>query len=317
MSKFKKQNRLDEKAISVLSHFFINKYGDRFDLQFHGIKDNTPDTDGFLRLREPTEGKKMEGEYLNQVVFFQLKGYEKTIINNSYYCRKELIDFCKDINLPTILFIVGNIKENTEKQEAAEIYWYHFSSINIEILNELNKKNKRYSRIPNLELLKIGENDFVDNFYERIKDLAKKNEFLDLPKDFLNFMVDYKNKALNVASILYLIGRADKNDRSNIKKILKLTNKQLDIILDGLYHQKLIHKSNNAVIFKKIKDDFKRDVGLLLLYETISKIDLEKIFKIFTNHSQQVNILKNLSEVRHPIVFKYFKDQVANLSKHV
>jgi len=76
MSKYNKQNRLDEKAISIVSDYFMNKHGDKFDLQFHGIKDNTPDTDGFLRLREPEDGTPLAGKYLNHVVFFQLKGFE-------------------------------------------------------------------------------------------------------------------------------------------------------------------------------------------------------------------------------------------------
>ena len=45
MTKYDKLKRLDEKAISVMTDFFLNKHGDQFDLQFHGIKDNTPDTD--------------------------------------------------------------------------------------------------------------------------------------------------------------------------------------------------------------------------------------------------------------------------------
>ncbi len=137
MSKYNKQNRLDEKAVSILSDYFMNKHGDRFDLQFHGIKDNTPDTDGFLRLRHPKE--KMNGDYLNNVVFFQLKGFEKDLRNKPYESTRKLIDFCKEINLPTILFVVANINENSEKQNTAQIYWYYFSNLNVEILNEINK----------------------------------------------------------------------------------------------------------------------------------------------------------------------------------
>lgn len=82
MTKYNKQNRLDEKACAIMSNFFTNLHGNEFDLQFHGLKNNTPDTDGFLRLREKSEKQEMEGKYLNQVVFFQLKGQQKPIINN-------------------------------------------------------------------------------------------------------------------------------------------------------------------------------------------------------------------------------------------
>src|ERR1700728_3719351 len=107
MSKYIKQNRLDEKAVSVLSDFFMNKYGNIFDLQFHGIKDNTPDTDGFIRLR--AKKSEWQGEYLNQIVFFQLKGVGEKIDNHKYTIKsKEFLDYCKEINLPTILFVVDN-----------------------------------------------------------------------------------------------------------------------------------------------------------------------------------------------------------------
>src|SRR3989338_4332414 len=105
MSRYNKQNRLDEKAVSIVSDFFMNKHGDRFDLQYHGIKDNTPDTDGFLRLRKPS--KEITGDYLDQVIFFQLKGQGKPIQGKTFTCQKRLIEFCKAINLPTILFVVS------------------------------------------------------------------------------------------------------------------------------------------------------------------------------------------------------------------
>src|SRR3989344_5696592 len=147
MSKYNKQNRLDEKAISIISDYFMNKHGDKFDLQFHGIKDNTPDTDGFLRLREPEENPKLKGTYLNNVVFFQLKGFDKKI------------------------------------------------------------------KIPNLNPLKNGKNDFVDQFYVHIKNLAKKNDFLDLPKEVLDIAIDLKNKILLVASVIYLVGKVTGAER--------------------------------------------------------------------------------------------------------
>lgn len=312
MTKYNKQNRLDEKATSILSDFFMNKHGDKFDLQFHGIKDNTPDTDGFLRLREQSANKQMTGNYLNQVVFFQLKGYEKSIQKKTYVCKRRLVDFCKEINLPTILFIVGNITPEAEKQRNIEIYWYHFSKVNVEILNEINKPNSKNVTIHGLEPLKIGEKDYDDIFYTFVKKLAQKDNFLDLPKEILDLAVDYKDKTLKVASILYLLGRADKSDKGSIIKMLKITSKELDDILTGLSRQNLVYKNRDTIIFKQVQDEFKRDVGLLLLYEAISKIDLDQLVKIFPDHKRKLHIYGNLSRAgHHPIVAKYFKKEVS------
>lgn len=317
MSKYNKQNRLDEKAISIISDYFMNKHGDKFDLQFHGIKDNTPDTDGFLRLREPEENAKLKGTYLNNVVFFQLKGFEKKIEDGSYVSARKLIDFCKDINLPTILFVVSNLGDGDEKKGGAQIYWYHFSNINIEILNKSNKPDSNKVKIPNLNPLKIGKNDFVDQFYIHIRNLAKKNEFLDLPKEILDIAVDLKNKVLLVASVIYLVGKVTGTERKALAKMIDITNRQMGDIIASLHKQNLIYKDKDLYIFKLAKDEVKRDVGLLLLYESINKIELKKLLELFTDHKQKKEIYSNLAKVRHPIVFDFLNEKADELLTYV
>lgn len=310
MSKYNKQNRLDEKAVSIVSDYFMNKHGDKFDLQFHGIKDNTPDTDGFLRLREPEDGTPLAGKYLNHVVFFQLKGFENKIDNASYISSRKLIDFCKDINLPTILFVVSNISKNSEQQGDAQIYWYHFSNINIEILNKTNKKADSIKvKIPNLQPLKVGKSDFADEFYIHIRNLAKKNEFLDLPKEVLDIAIGLKNKILLVAGVIYLVGKVTKAERKALADLLKMNERQMDDVVMDLHQQDLIYKDKDLYIFKLTTDDMKRNVGLQLLYESISKIDLDKLLDLFPDHKQRLQIYSNLAQVRHPIVFEFLNKQ--------
>lgn len=316
MSKFNKQNRLDEKAISILSDYFMNKHGGRFDLQFHGIKDNTPDTDGFLRLRQPSDDKHTNGDYLNNVVFFQLKGTSKSVKNNSYKCSRKLIDFCKDINLPTILFVVSDIKEVADGQIDAQIYWYHFSNVNIEILNKTNK-GKGDVTIPNLSPLKVNKSDFVEQFYLHIKNLAKKNQFLDLPKEILDITIDLKDKILLVGSMVYLVGKVTKNEQKSIAKMIDVTNRQMEDILTSLSKQNLVYKSKDVYIFKQTTDEIKREVGLSLVYEVINKINLSEMMNLFTDHKQRQQIYSNLASVRHPVVFDFFKIESENLKKYV
>lgn len=61
----------------------------------------------------------------------------------------------------------------------------------------------------------------------------------------------------------------------------------------------------------------KENVGLLLLYESISKIDLKKILKLFTDHKQRKEIYSNLAKVRHPIVFDFLNDTASELLAYV
>ncbi len=316
MSKFNIQNRLDEKAISILSDYFMNKHGGKFDLQFHGIKDNTPDTDGFLRLRQPSNEKNTDGDYLNNVVFFQLKGTGKPVKDGTYRCSRKLIDFCKDINLPTILFVVSDIKETSDGQSNAHIHWYHFSNINIEILNKANKSTGDVI-IPNLSPLRVNKSDFVDQFYIHIKNLAKKNQFLDLPKEILDITVDLKDKILMVGSIVYLVGRVTKVEQKKIAKMITVTNRQMEDILISLRKQGLVHKSKDVYIFKQATDEVKQEIGLSLVYEVISKVDLQQMMSLFNEQKQKQQIYKNLSKIRHPVVSDFFKGESAKFLKHV
>lgn len=318
MSRYNKQNRLDEKAVSIISDYFMNNHGDKFDLQFHGIKDNTPDTDGFLRLREPEDGTPLSGKYLNHVVFFQLKGFDNKIDDASYISSRKLIDFCKDINLPTILFVVSNISSNSEKQGDAQIYWYHFSNINIEILNKTNKKADSINvKIPNLQPLKVGKSDFSDEFYAHIRNLAKKNEFLDLPKEILDIAIGLKNKILLVAGVIYLVGKVTKAERKALATLLKMNERQMDDVVMDLHQQDLIYEDKDLYIFKLTTDDMKRNVGLQLLYESISKIDLDKLLGLFPDHKQRLQIYSNLAQVRHPIVFEFLNKQADQALSYV
>ena len=318
MSRYNKQNRLDEQAISIVSDYFMNKHGDKFDLQFHGIKDNTPDTDGFLRLREPEDETPLSGKYLNHVVFFQLKGFEKKIDDASYISSRKLIDFCKDINLPTILFVVSNISSNSEEQGDAQIYWYHFSNINIEILNKTNKRADSINvKIPNLQPLKVGKSDFSDEFYAHIRNLAKKNEFLDLPKEILDIAIGLKNKILLVAGVIYLVGKVTKAERKALATLLKMNERQMDDVVMDLHRQDLIYKDKDLYILKLTTDDMKRNVGLQLLYESISKIDLDKLLGLFPDHKQRLQIYSNLAQVRHPIVFEFLNKQADQALSYV
>ena len=296
----------------------MNKHGDKFDLQFHGIKDNTPDTDGFLRLREPEDGTPLSGKYLNHVVFFQLKGFDNKIDDASYISSRKLIDFCKDINLPTILFVVSNISSNSEKQGDAQIYWYHFSNINIEILNKTNKKADSINvKIPNLQPLKVGKSDFSDEFYAHIRNLAKKNEFLDLPKEILDIAIGLKNKILLVAGVIYLVGKVTKAERKALATLLKMNERQMDDVVMDLHQQDLIYKDKDLYVFKLTTDDMKRNVGLQLLYESISKIDLDKLLGLFPDHKQRLQIYSNLAQVRHPIIFEFLNKQADQALSYV
>ena len=320
MSNFDKPKRLDEKAIAILTDFFLNKHGDKFDLQFHGIKDNTPDTDGFLRLRKSISEQSWSGEYLDQVVFFQLKGQEKPINNrtfqNSNKKAKKLVDFCKSINLPTILFIVSNIGKD-EFQKNAQIFWYHFSNINVEILDDENKKRSSSIRIPNLEVLKDGEIDNSDTLYLFLKYLAARNHFQDLPKEFLNVVINYKENAIKLISVIYLLGKVNQTNEREVRRIINLQKREYDNIIANLQNEDLVYRDRNTVIFKQVPDEFNRNIGNLLLHEAVGKLPLDELVAVFNSPEQTRNIYKNLADVGHPRVKAFLEKTSSNMLENV
>lgn len=213
--------------------------------------------------------------------------------------------------------MVGDLNPEAEKRGNTEIYWYHFSSINTEILDDISTGKNTTVMIPNLERLKVGDKDYFDIFYSFIKNIAKKNSFLDLPKEVLDLTVNYKDKLIILASILYLIGKLERKNISSIRKISDHKQKEIDSALVDLREKGLISFDDKTIIFKQVEDEFKRDVGLLLSHEAITKIDLDKMFKTFSSHSDQLNIYKNLSKINHPKINKHLNLQSNKLRERV
>ncbi|HOI59790.1 MAG TPA: hypothetical protein PKU93_00535 [Candidatus Pacearchaeota archaeon] len=303
MSKYNKINRLDEKAISIIADYFLYDYGQYFDLQFHGVKDNTPDTDGFIRLRKPLnteENSKKGSRNLNQVVFFQLKGFGKIIKDHSYKCDKDLFDFCKEINLPTILLVVSGL--DSENKEDVVIYWYYFNNANIRITESINsKENKKEIKIPNLSLLKNVKVDNAKILYKFIQDLAGRNYFIDLPKELLELSIDYKDNLVIVTGAIYLIGEIEKSDFKDIFTLLQVEEKAWNDCLSVLSNKDLIHFSNTrSVIFKGGEDEFNRNKGMMMLYECVELIDFNRLVNIYRKkHDKLMIIFKHLGAIEH------------------
>jgi len=298
-SKYSQQNRLDEKAISVLSNYFQNEHGDIFDIQFHGIKDNTPDTDGFVRLRKPDKSSESNvvGEYLNQVVFFQLKGQGKLLKDDSYSCPVSVIEFCKEINLPTILFVVSGLDEEKSENNPS-IYWYYFDSINTHILKErINKFSKKTDKI---KLHNLNRLSSPNVFWEFISELAKKDSFQDLPKIVRDNAKEYKSSYITVLTILFLLGNIDINLLQKFCTKGRVKEHHFDTVIKDIIYSKLAIQNKDNVIYQPVVDEYKRKVGIWLALEGIYDINIEELFKVFKDHSG--SILKGLSQLTIPYV---------------
>ena len=309
-SKYSLQNRLDEKAISVLSNYFQNEHGDIFDIQFHGIKDNTPDTDGFVRLRKPDKNIKgnVVGEYLNKVVFFQLKGQAKILKDDSFSCPLSVVDFCKDINLPTILFVVAGLDEEKSETNPA-IYWYYFDSINVRILDErIGKLSKKTDKI---QLHNLNRLNSPNTFWEIINELAKKDSFQDLPKVVRENAIEYKDSYINVLTALFLLGHIDLELFKKFCVENGVKEHLFQTVIKDIIDSKQAIQSNNDIIYQPFVDEFKRKIGILLSLEGIYATDIDKLFLEFKSHKG--NILKGLSQLTVPYVDEILEKKTKEL----
>jgi len=165
--------------------------------------------------------------------------------------------------------------------------------------------------------LKIGETEDKNDFYTFIKELAKKDSFQDLPKPLLDLSVEYKNNVVKVASVIYLLGKIKKGDIKTINKFLKLEKQKIDRILKDLKVKNILYFKGNLIFYKNVKDEFKKDIGLLILYEGISKLVLEKIFEYFPNNEKQQHIFLSLGKVFHPVVNEFLHSHVHVLNQEI
>jgi hypothetical protein len=289
--KYRKQNRSDEKAISFLTNYFLFQHGDIFDIQFHGSKDNTPDTDGFIRLREEDDPEKEKGHYLNKVVFFQLKGERDRLKNKEYSCKRDVFDFCSTINLPTILFIVDGLGNDKVKKN---IYWYYFSSLNIELIKSLDNGEGRV-KIPNLQELKVDNNDYFRTFFEYINDLSNKDLFQDLPAKIREISSSYRDDMIKIVTAMYLLQDISVSELAKVSKLLKINKNRFDSLISDFESKGIIFQNKRRVIFQDHKDQFDRYIGNNLSYEGYSKINIDEFLVIFGNC--RFNILKNMASI--------------------
>ncbi len=308
-TKYSIQNRLDEKAISVLSNYFQKLHGDIFDIQFHGIKDNTPDTDGFIRLREkfPEPQKNIIGKYLNKVVFFQLKGQKDKILNDSYRCDKSVVDFCKEINLPTILFIVAGLEQ--DKSEPS-IYWYYFDSINTRILeNEIQKHSLNTEKVILRNIYKL-ENPTL--FWQHLNELAKKDTFQDLPQTLREKAIKYKEQYILLLTLIFLTQNIEQTQLKDYSLRLGLDDTHFQTILGDIIDSKLAKQFKGKIIYQPLVEA-KMKVGVRLALEGIHLVkDFGELLESFPNNSS--HILNGLAHLNIPLVDEFLLKYTDTLS---
>ena len=308
MSFYTKQDRCDERAGVIITKKLVAEYGHLFDFQPHGIKDKTPDTDGFLRLREKYDVpvKSKVGENLNKTFFFQQKG-KSGVNNNSYTCKNKIVDYLIDTNLPTILFVV-DIKAGTEK-----IYWFYPSVVNVEDLKRA--RGRGYTKVDNLIPLTTSED--VDYLYSYLRNIGVRNEFSECSENVRKAAIDLRDKLSLIGGILYLVGKFGAGEyQDKLNRITGLPKSEIRYIVRLLVKQKVLARRVGLVLFEveSTTKESATQLGESLLEGCLNSLNVDRL-KLEIATTEHENILAKLGRLTHPQIDDEVNEVIQNLER--
>jgi|GEM_PF-4768275 len=303
------KNRTDENGQIALANLFTGKYGHLFDLQPHGIKDKTPDTDGFLRLRE---GYNPEGMQTNKIrnlpktFFYQLKTTCKDC--RSYPLKPKDLSHFLSTNLPTLLFVV-----NLSLKAEPKVSWFYFDNSFI-ASNQLKLPVEKGLSIP-LNWLN-SENDIMA-LYHYLHGLGIRNELADCPVEIRDASLHIKDELSKVAALLFLVAPISAtNYKEVIAKCLDIPGNVAGYYVDELLNSNLLYKNDRFLFIDKPKarNELGMRIGSIFLAEAFDKLKLQNIYKVFNGTDKQLEITKNLVFTRNPKGFQVISDTFLSIT---
>ena len=328
ISKYTKTHRSDECGVAIISEKLVVKHGDLFIFQPHGEQDNTPDTDGFLRLRkkelELTPRSQKLGWNLPKTFFYQQKVTNKCIKNNKYSCEKKVVKYCFESNLPTLLFVVDT------SGSKPVIYWYHFGASEFAIYREkLEEDGEKPIVLKNMHRLFTDEEVFA--MYNFLYGLGVKDELNELSAEVRTAVIATRDIQCALGSIIYLLHPFNIKNAVDIfydvlansgnKRVY--TKKFIEITLAEMCASGALEKENGLYLLPKqgIREETEegdirgRDVGVRLLNHGLQLIDLEYIE---STHVRDISTFYDrLTVTSHPNATEFLDRKINEISEDI
>ncbi len=316
MSKVSKSHRSDEIGeLAVLQRLRLGAWGDLFDIQPHGIKDKTPDTDGFIRLRElflEPVGLTI-GKNLNKAFFYQLKSMSRS--GKTFNCNSELLEYLLTTNLPTILFVVDI------RSQPPLIYWYHLSQTEVNMLG-LTEAGP-YSPTPfRMRPLQTGTgaqaltDEDVKKFYDYLNGSGVRDELIDTPAPIRRSALHLKNILAQICAVFYLVDEIPEAEyKAKLSKALCLDESVFVYLVGILIDNGQLIKLRGLILTNQPKEKHPlgdRTANILLASE-LRGLDHEALLSAFDSQNEQEKILERLSTTGHSKAMEIITDQMDNI----
>lgn len=207
-----------------------------FPFKISKIGSNNPIFD-FQKLNDFS--KEVIGRFSSEKIYDGLLEYTKNYDKDFYEKVKSSKDFFVK------LFSIDREGKNKRKDiamysEIKDLYFYMFDTPCLKLSNYQfeNVEKKDIVNILNDYLLKYDENDDKEEWFSKIKEVAKKNNFCDNMKEYRENPTSYKGSIQDVSSVLRVAITTRKNT-PDLYKICQLLGKEevlkrIKIVLDEL-----------------------------------------------------------------------------------
>ena len=280
MSKYTKQDTIEESGIKILRNALDSDFFLVNDFSTSAGKDRYPDIDGQIRLRDGN------GNYLNKYFHYQLKSKEH-VKNLKYFCDRKTLNYLLDTNVPTLLFIV-----DTGLKKA---FWYLLDS---KARKTLKLKQDNKGRTLGLSNREVNNNSHRLNI--EWQKIAKPDDYDQLSKSLNKIVSDFHDNVTKCVGLLYLLQRVSKNRLPELfNRILKINIDEVKVIIDRLDKEGIINSTMNLYLIDN------EQLGVESLFELLPALDLNLLEAIFEDTKERAAIFRQLAGIMNPQVDKY------------
>lgn len=286
MSKYQKQDLIEEDGRKVLDNALDTNYFLLNDFAKTSGKDKYPDIDGQIRLRDGN------GYYLNRYLHYQLKSHRQIRNPRKYPCSREMLNYLVDTNVPTILFVVDVTKH--------KVYWIFLDK---QITKNLNLKQDKKGR--SFDLI----TNEVSNSYDlnaKCQKYAKEDNYEKVTNELGKITGKFESNIKSFLGLLFLLEKVEKQRLPKIfSPLLKIKENESQTIIEYLEEHQVISKTVNYFLLEN------EQLGIESLFNLLNSgiLEFHRLYDVLEQDDKK-SVLKQLSKIEHKSVIKHFRSLI-------
>ncbi len=283
MSKFVKQNIINENGRKLFKNVLDSKFFLLNDFSDNAGQDSYPDIDGLIRLRDGNEN------YLNLYLHYQLKS-TNNLKEEKYSCSGDIFDYLVSTNVPTLLIIADVTNQ--------KVYWFYLDDGERSRLSL--KANNNSGKTISVGLNMVNPNDSLQ-LNQLWQKFAQKDNYQDLNNAVNKITASFNQDIQKCLGILYLLKRVLKKEIVRLfDNLLKTGEPKIKLIIDQLIKEGVITVTANFYILDN------EQLGIESLYKLLQELNLATLENIFKDQKDRARILSQLAKIEHPAAQSYF-----------